>query len=137
MASRKIEDLHIDLQTIYTYASGEFKKQYPTSPQPFLTCTHRPDKEQNELYAQGRSVGKLGAIVTNAKAGQSPHNFKPALAMDIAFKNANQTLDWSSSLFIKFNKIIQAKFPNRVTFGGDFKFKDYPHYELKDWKALK
>lgn len=137
MASRKIEDLHIDLQAVVNYGISEFKRLYPTKPQPFVTCTNRSDIEQNELYAQGRSKGKLGAIVTNAKAGESPHNFKPALAFDLAFKKANGLLDWNTKLFIDFNKIIQSKYPNKITFGGDFKFKDYPHYELKNWKTLK
>ena len=37
-----------------------------------VVCTHRPDHEQAELYAQGRI--KPGPIVTNAKPGQSAHN---------------------------------------------------------------
>ncbi len=51
-----------------------------------LTCTYRSNKEQDELYAQGRT--KPGRIVTRAKGGESSHNFtvdsRPAsLAFDI------------------------------------------------------
>lgn len=51
-----------------------------------ITCTYRPAYEQDELYALGRT--KPGKIVTNAKGGQSSHNFtmggKPAsLAFDV------------------------------------------------------
>ncbi|MBH8600228.1 M15 family metallopeptidase, partial [Thermoactinomyces sp. CICC 23799] len=38
-----------------------------------ITDGLRTFAEQNELYAQGRT--KPGKIVTNAKAGQSYHNF--------------------------------------------------------------
>lgn len=37
-----------------------------------VTCTWRSDEEQTALYAKGRTAP--GAIVTNAKAGQSKHN---------------------------------------------------------------
>jgi peptidoglycan LD-endopeptidase CwlK len=51
-----------------------------------VTCTYRPNEEQDRLYAQGRTTP--GKIVTNAKAGQSSHNYRrnnsPAsLAVDI------------------------------------------------------
>lgn len=38
-----------------------------------ITCTWRSNSEQEELYAQGRT--KPGRILTNAKPGQSKHNF--------------------------------------------------------------
>lgn len=41
-----------------------------------ITSTYRDDESQNALYAQGRT--KAGKIVTNAKAGQSSHNFRCA-----------------------------------------------------------
>jgi len=41
-----------------------------------VTSTYRDNEAQNALYAQGRT--KPGAIVTNAKAGQSWHNWRCA-----------------------------------------------------------
>lgn len=38
-----------------------------------ITSTLRDNEAQDALYAQGRT--RVGAIVTNAKAGQSLHNF--------------------------------------------------------------
>lgn len=51
-----------------------------------VTCTFRTHAEQEALYAQGRTTP--GRIVTNARAGQSSHNFirngRPAsLALDV------------------------------------------------------
>ena len=83
MASRKIEDLHPDLQPI----AREFLRRCEAAGLNILvTCTYRSDEEQNALYAQGRT--KKGPRVTNARAGQSAHNFtlngKPAArAFDI------------------------------------------------------
>jgi peptidoglycan L-alanyl-D-glutamate endopeptidase CwlK len=42
-----------------------------------ITSTYRDHEAQNELYAQGRT--KPGKIVTNARGGQSWHNWKCAL----------------------------------------------------------
>lgn len=47
----------------------------------FVTDEYRSIEEQDELYAQGRT--KPGAIVTNAKGGESFHNWR--CAFDIAF----------------------------------------------------
>ena len=44
-----------------------------------VTSTYRDNESQNALYAQGRT--KAGRIVTNAKAGQSFHNYR--LAFDV------------------------------------------------------
>lgn len=42
-----------------------------------VTSTYRDHESQNELYAQGRT--KPGKIVTNARGGQSWHNYRCAL----------------------------------------------------------
>lgn len=69
MPSRKIEDLHPDLQPI----AREFLRRCNVAGLDVLiTCTYRSNEEQNQLYAQGRT--KPGRIVTRAKAGQSAHN---------------------------------------------------------------
>ena len=57
--------------------------------------TLRTIKEQNDLYAQGRT--KPGKIVTNAKGGQSYHNY--GLAIDIVLlvdKNGDGTFESAS-----------------------------------------
>lgn len=134
MASRKAEDLHPELKQIWNYAYKEFIRIYPDDPVPFLTCTYRDNTEQSELYAQGRTTGKLGKIVTNAKPGQSPHNYKPALAFDIAFKKGTK-IDWNTNLFNKFNSIMIRQFPGKIRLGAEFSFADFPHTELSNWKT--
>lgn len=70
MASRKIEDLHPVLQP----KAREMVKLLGEQGIDYLIyCTFRPGSEQDALHAIGRTMP--GKIVTNAKAGQSNHNF--------------------------------------------------------------
>lgn len=81
MASRKIEDLHPDLQPI----CREFMSRcLQDGIDIIITCTFRSPEEQGREYAKGRTVCSnigvtpekpLGRVVTNAKAGQSKHNY--------------------------------------------------------------
>jgi peptidoglycan L-alanyl-D-glutamate endopeptidase CwlK len=78
--------------------------------------------EQNDLYAQGRT--KSGGIVTNAKGGQSSHNFGTAIdVVQIIDGNAKWDADW--------NKIAEIGKSVGFSWGGDWKtFKDKPHFEM-------
>lgn len=92
--------------------------------------TLRTIKEQNDLYAQGRT--KKGNIVTNAKGGQSYHNF--GLAIDIVLlydKDNNGTFETASWEVNKdFLKVVEYFKSCGWFWGGNFKsFKDYPHFE--------
>jgi peptidoglycan LD-endopeptidase CwlK len=57
-----------------------------------VTCTYRSPQEQDALYAQGRT--DHGGIVTNAKGGQSPHNF--GMALDVV-PIVNGKPDWNTA----------------------------------------
>jgi peptidoglycan LD-endopeptidase CwlK len=135
--SRDKKELHNELVRAFESSCAKFTNYYPHLPVPFITCTRRTNEEQNQLYAIGRTLP--GKIVTNARAGQSPHNYTISFAFDIAFLNtANKKggLDWSPHLFKKFADIITSDFPT-VEWGGNWKFKDAPHFQLKAWETLK
>lgn len=71
--SRKLDDLHPKVKTLcqkFIIACDEAGIDV------IITSTYRDFASQNALYAQGRTTA--GRIVTNAKAGQSFHNFKVA-----------------------------------------------------------
>lgn len=146
MASRRLEDLNEILVAAYQKAKTEYDKKFPTAPQPFITCTFRSNEEQTALFNQprdGKDNNGNGIIddrsekVTQAQAGQSPHNFNPSFAFDIAFINPlTQKLDWSGKNFENFAKVAKEISP-LVVWGGDWQFKDAPHFELKDWKKFK
>lgn len=130
MASRKKEDLHLILGIAYEKAVAKYAELYPNESKPILTCTYRPNDEQDKLFLQ---VPK----VTNAKAGQSPHNYLPSFAFDLAFVKPDKSLDWSIVNFKNFADILTA-IDTRIEWGGSWlKFKDNPHYQLKDWKTLR
>lgn len=103
-----------------------------------FSYTYRSFAEQDELYKQGRLY--KGKIVTNAKGGQSYHNY--GLAFDIVFlidKDNNGTFETASwdilkdydgdkvADWIEVAKYFKSK---GWVWGGDFKsLKDYPHFE--------
>ena len=57
-----------------------------------VTSTYRDHESQNALYAQGRT--KVGKVVTNAKAGESYHNWR--CAVDVV-PLINGKPNWDSS----------------------------------------
>lgn len=82
--------------------------------------------EQNKLYQKGRRGVSGEKIVTNAKGGQSNHNY--GLAADLCpFKN--NLPDYND---LKTFKIIgrEAKSVG-LEWGGDWKFTDMPHVQLR------
>lgn len=134
MASRDLADLHPDLVKVWQEAQKKWAELYPNYPVPFITCTYRSNEEQTKLYASGRT--EKGKILTKAKAGESPHNYKPSLAFDIAFQKDKQ-VDWRPMLFEKFWGIVE-KISDDVVWGGRFQtFGDKPHFEKKNWKSWK
>lgn len=75
--------------------------------------------------------------MTNAKAGQSPHNFNPSFAFDIAFITVEKKISWNEKYFKLFANCIK-EVSSVVSWGGDWKgFRDTPHFELLNWKNLK
>ncbi|WP_412176699.1 M15 family metallopeptidase [Bacillus sp. T3] len=98
-----------------------------------ITDDFRSAADQNKLYEQGRSTE--GTIVTNAKGGESYHNF--GLAIDFALKlptgdviwdrqydgNGNATSDWT--------EVVTIAKELGFEWGGDWvNFKDYPHLQM-------
>ena len=71
--SRKLEDLHPKVKKLCEDFIASCDKQGIDI---LITSTYRDGESQNELYSQGRT--KPGRIVTNARAGQSYHNWRVA-----------------------------------------------------------
>jgi len=82
---------------------------------------YRTIAEQDILYEQGRSLP--GHIVTNAKGGQSYHNF--GLAIDLCVLN-DTGVNWSYDM-AQLRPIAQKYM---IEWGGDWhSMKDYPHFQ--------
>lgn len=128
MASRKIEDLHPDLQT----KAREFVIECEREDIPVLIyMTYRSNEEQDELYARGRTVP--GKKVTNAKGGQSDHNFmiddKPAAkAFDAVPLRLGKAI-WNDPVL--WSKMGEIAGKIGLKWGGNWKkFVDKPHFYI-------
>ncbi len=118
--------------------------------------TLRTIKEQEEIYAQGRTKlfdaqGRRLGVVTKAKGGQSIHNY--GLALDIVllvdndrngtFESAsyNEVLDYDGDKIADWMEVVRIMKAAGWTWGGDWKsFKDSPHFEKTfglTWRQLK
>lgn len=93
--------------------------------------------EQAALYAQGRTTA--GKKVTNAKAGQSIHNY--GLAVDIVLIiNGTQASwdtakDWDNDKVADWYECVKIFAKYGWDWGGNWKtFKDLPHFEKKGYK---
>lgn len=90
-----------------------------------ITQTLRDSEYQNYLYAKGRT--EPGSIVTNARGGESYHNY--GLAFDICKNVKGQEYD-DLEFFKRCGEIWTEM---GGTWGGNFKyFKDYPHFDLSN-----
>lgn len=84
--------------------------------------------QQDELYGHGRN-GDTNPIVTNAKGGQSNHNF--GIAWDIGLFDTNGNYISSDDGYISFSTMVLPMMTT-IEWGGNWiDFKDYPHYQLK------
>ena len=87
--------------------------------------------EQDLLYKKGRGSNKEPKV-TNAKGGQSNHNF--GIAWDIGlFENGKYIID--ETKYMPIANLTLADFPE-LEWGGHWKtFKDVPHYQHKTISA--
>lgn len=97
-----------------------------------VTSGRRTIAQQNQLYAQGRTL--KGDIVTNAKGGQSPHNF--GMAIDVCPYDDNGRLWWNAPKSVWLQIGIVGKECGLI-WGGDFKsITDFPHFEATNWREV-
>ena len=95
-----------------------------------ITSTYRDAESQNALYAQGRTTP--GKKVTNAKAGQSYHNFK--VAFDFCPIVAGKAQWNDTDTFTKCGEIAESL---GLEWAGRWKsFKELAHVQYTDGKTL-
>lgn len=90
---------------------------------------YRSKALQDSLYAKGRT--EAGPIVTNAKGGQSNHNFGVAVDLFQFSSDGREAIFESNTS--RYLKIVAAMKKRGMKWGGDWSgFRDYPHFELYD-----
>lgn len=134
--------LRTELLKIYEEANNELGKSRLR-----FAYVLRTFKEQTDLFAKGRTA--KGGIVTNAKAGQSFHNY--GLAVDIVMlidKDGNgtfETASWDTIADLdKDNlsdwlEVVNVFKKYGWEWGGDWRFKDLPHFQKTfgySWQKL-
>jgi peptidoglycan L-alanyl-D-glutamate endopeptidase CwlK len=135
ISSRKITDLRDDVQVkclMFLSACEQISMEI------LITSTFRDLESQDVLYAQGRTAP--GKIVTNARAGQSFHNWrvafdfvplvngKPAWEDINAFNKCGEIaeslgLEWAGR-WEKFRELAHCQFTNGKTL-KDFQSEEY------------
>ena len=99
--SRNLSDLHPKVKTLCEQFIASCAKQNIDI---LITSTYRDTESQNALYAQGRTTP--GKKVTNAKGGQSFHNWK--VAFDFC-PIVNGKAQWNDvALFTKCGEIAES-----------------------------
>lgn len=121
--SRKLEDLHPKVKVLCEKFIEKCKSQ---DIDVLITSTYRDAESQNALYAQGRTAA--GKIVTNARGGQSYHNWRVAFDFvpivngkaqwsDVAtFKKCGEIaelvgLEWAGR-WVKFKELAHCQYTN-------------------------
>lgn len=112
-----LKDAHPDLQAF----AAEVRREHPDA---HVSWSYRGEKDQNAAFASG---------VSKARFGESPHNYRPALAIDW-FRLTHTGAEWKANWFM--DVIVPAARAAGLVSGADFpKFRDLPHVELKDWRS--
>lgn len=135
METKSIERLHLLHPICRDKAIEAYNEAIKTTPDgvhPYIDQTYRTFEESNKLYAQGRTTP--GQIVSNAKGGQSWHNYGLALDFHLQINGKDIWDEKNQNWMVVVNCFKQHGF----TWGGNFPgtFKDYPHLEYKGGYTL-
>jgi peptidoglycan L-alanyl-D-glutamate endopeptidase CwlK len=127
--SRKLDDLRPEVRPLVDAALAAWEG---AGIDVLVTCTSRTNAEQDALYAQGRTTP--GHIVTNARAGQSAHNY--GLAIDIV-PIVNGKPDWNGGDAI-WQTVGDLGQQAGLTWLGALgsPFPEKPHFELTNWREV-
>lgn len=88
----------------------------------------RTYEEQDNLYHHGRN-GDKQPVITNARGGQSNHNF--GIAWDIGVFDNNGNYIENDKPYKSFAAVVLPLLSSLEWGGNWISFKDYPHYQLK------
>ena len=124
--ARDISQLHPRLQILIAKLKEECVKQ---GLKIGISECFRTVKEQDELYAQGRT--KSGNIVTNAKGSSYSSMHQWGIAFDF-YRNDGKGAYYDKDNF--FTKVGKIGMKLGLEWGGNWKsIVDKPHFQLPDW----
>lgn len=127
--SRKLEDLHPAVRKRVEAFLEAAKGEGITL---LVTSTYRDFAAQQALYDQGRT--KPGNKVTNAKPGQSFHNFRCAVDV-VPMRNGKPVWDDKDPVWQEVGRLGEAA---GLEWAGRWrKFREYPHFQYTAGATLK
>lgn len=92
-----------------------------------ITSTFRDHESQAKLYAQGRTAP--GRIVTNAKPGESFHNYRVAFDV-VPLRDGKPVWDDDDPIWRRVGEIGERC---GLEWAGRWKtFREYPHFQRRD-----
>ena len=140
--NKKIELLHPVLRNEARILYEEVNRRLTGRAKMLIVSTLRTFEEQDELYAIGRT--KAGRKVTNAKGGQSIHNY--GLAIDFALLIDGKTASWEDLKDFDGDRkadwleVVEVFEKAGWEWGGRWKsFTDKPHLQKtfgNSWRTL-
>ena len=132
-AGRKLK--HVGMNPIVQQKAFDLvRKCYERGVYVAITQAFRTKEEQDELYAQGRT--EPGKIVTQAKGGESYHNY--GLAVDFALYTRDgkecswsEIADYDRDGVADWTEVLQEARRLGFELGADWKgFRDSPHLQI-------
>ena len=119
--------VHTDLQTLF----NEVIKHYDCT----VVSGLRTAEEQAKLYAQGRTAP--GTIVTYKDGYEKQSKHQGGNAVDVipypsGYKDKNELIRFAGFVLGVASMLKeQGKISNNLEWGGDWKWKDRPHFQIK------
>ncbi|MFY0483076.1 M15 family metallopeptidase [Flavobacterium sp. PLA-1-15] len=138
---QRIAKLHPTIREEVTKIIAQCDKALTGKAKVRITHGLRTNAEQDNLYAQGRTTP--GKKITNAKGGQSIHNY--GFAVDICLiiegkASWDTAKDWDNDQIADWYECVKIFALHGWEWGGNWKtFKDMPHFEKRihnSWKKL-
>lgn len=129
------------MPTLSASSQARLDAAHPLLRKLFIACAADPKCPPFQVLdaQRGRQAQEKAFHLGNSKAhfGQSAHNWSPAVAVDVV----PFPVDWTKlDRFKAFGAFVTAKaraLGIQITWGANWpRLKDYPHYELSDWRAL-
>lgn len=123
--SRRIEDL---LPQVQPLANAFIEKCKAEGIELLITSTYRDKESQAALFAQGRTAP--GKIVTNARAGQSFHNYRVAFDV-VPLRNGKPVWGTANEDAVLWKKIGAIGIQCGLEWAGNWRtFKEFPHFQF-------
>jgi peptidoglycan L-alanyl-D-glutamate endopeptidase CwlK len=126
---KKLNTVHPDLQRLFMKVIKRFDCT--------ITSGLRTAQEQNELYKKGRAVvdGHMqivdkSAVVTYADGYQKKSNHQGGNAVDVVPYPSLWSDETELIRLGGYVKSVAIELGIDIEWGGDWKWKDYPHYQL-------